>query len=224
MVVSFPMLVGPCEVNGAEWDTIKLRYYRILPPKYIREFDRKTWLEMQLVPFIYANSISDLVKTIKINYENAWQRKLIVDDYNSFEETAKWTAKKHVVTGKIDENGNMIYLQEAIDAIYEMIDLCKERGAIPILITPPFTDRYIENVKKEAPQYYYHGFYDIIAEIQKDTGVEYYDYSMDKRFAKKYSEFANVDHLNKNGARTFTKIVMEEVVGNRLKIKETNYE
>ena len=56
----------------------------------------------------------------------------------------------------------------------------------------------------------------MIAKIQEDTGVEYYDYSCDERFADNYSMFMNSDHLNKYGAREFTKIVMEEVVGDRL--------
>ena len=51
-------------------------------------------------------------------------------------------------------------------------------------------------------------------------GVEYYDYSIDERFSKNYNEFIGVDHLNKTAAKKFTAIVMEEVVGNRLKIKE----
>ncbi len=221
IVVSFPTFLGKSETEDSMWHSKNLKYYRILSPKYIREFDYKTWLRMNVAPFIYSEGIRDLWEKSKESYENYWNQVSNVEDVYSFNQEAKKRVKWQLIDDKIDEHGNMIYLQEEIDAVYDMISLCKEEGAIPILITPPFTDLYVKNIKKEVPQYYYHGFYNIISKIQKDTGgVEYYDYSIDERFSKNYNEFIGVDHLNKTAAKKFTAIVMEEVVGNRLKIKE----
>lgn len=216
IVVSYPIIVGKGEKTENDWRSKNLRYYTFLPPKYIREFDRKTWLEMKFVPFVHENEISELFKSfLKEDSNDDWKHK--VKNAEEIEQDAYFSYLRHVVTNKRDENGNMIYLQEAIDAIYDMIDLCRKKEAIPILITPPFTDVYMKEVKKYAPDYCNHGFYDVIEKICQDTGVEYYDYSSDKRFSTSYNMFMNSDHLNKEGARKFTDIVMEEVVGDRLK-------
>lgn len=215
IVVSYPMIIGKSEYTEYEWMSKNLRYYRFLPPKYIRKFDRKTWLEMKCVPFIHEDNILDLFKSFLKSSDDKWEQE--VKDAKEIENDAHQAYLRHIGVNKSDENGNIIYLQEAIDAIYDMIDLCRKKEAIPILITPPFTDVYMKEVKKYAPDYCNHGFYDVIEKIRQDTGVEYYDYSSDKRFSTSYNMFMNSDHLNKEGARKFTDIVMEEVVGDRLK-------
>lgn len=41
------------------------------------------------------------------------------------------------------------------------------------------------------------------------TGVEYRDFSRDERF-KNHELFRDADHLNDNGARAFTNIIIQE--------------
>lgn len=40
----------------------------------------------------------------------------------------------------------------------------------------------------------------------------YCDYAFDERFMNNYKWFMNADHLNKEGARQFVNILMDEVV------------
>lgn len=75
----------------------------------------------------------------------------------------------------------------------------------------PFLHEYTEAVDKCAEDFYDH-FYSIIGQIVWDTGVEYYDYAFDERFVNEYSWFWDADHLNSEGARNFTNILMDEIV------------
>ena len=116
----------------------------------------------------------------------------------------------HFVNNKVVD-GKMIYLQEAVDSIYKMIALCKEKNSIPIFLITPLTKAYGDYIgihEHEALE----KIYDIINEIQSNTGIEFYDYSSDERFCRDFSLFCNGDHLNKDGAKKFTEIVMNEIV------------
>lgn len=52
-------------------------------------------------------------------------------------------------------------------------------------------------------------------QVTGDTGARFYDYAFDERFADRHEWFMNVDHLNEEGARNFTDILMEETVFNK---------
>lgn len=45
-----------------------------------------------------------------------------------------------------------------------------------------------------------------------DVPQGFYDYAFDERFSNSYNLFFNSDHLNKEGARLFTNILMDETV------------
>lgn len=55
-------------------------------------------------------------------------------------------------------------------------------------------------------------FTGIIDEIKTRTGTEYYNYSEDARFCERYDLFSDMDHLNAEGAKVFTKMVIDELV------------
>ena len=108
----------------------------------------------------------------------------------------------------MEQSANIIYNERDFDAICKMIELCREQGAVPILLIPPFLKEYKDKMKAETPEYCCDGFYQIIPRICSDIGVEYYDYSEDTRFTSKYEKLENCDYLNKEGAREFTDIIM----------------
>ena len=212
IVCSLPMIAGYDETLDDAFESMNRRYYTFLHVGEIRKYDFLTDLKMKLVPFTLAESLKDLFyNLIKGKPGNYWQRIATAEE---IAEDAPRAALRHVVTNKTDDDGNVVYNEEAIGAIYKTIELCKEIGATPVMITTPFTDEYLSEVDKLAPEYYEHGFFDRIKKIQEDTGVAYFNYSDDERFKSEYSLFINSDHLNKYGAKKFTDIIMEEVVSN----------
>lgn len=133
---------------------------------------------------------------------------------NNPDELWQWTAdeidvvedsnaaySRHLVIDKRDENGRLIHNEEEISALYEMIAICKEIGATPILVTTPFLSEYTDRVQEGAPEFG-DEFYGIIDQVIKDTGVEYHDYSL----------FVDSDHLNEEGALVFTNILINKIL------------
>lgn len=110
----------------------------------------------------------------------------------------------------MDENGNRIINKEYLNSLYSMIDLCKTKNAIPILVTTPYLNEYRDTVIDNAPGFL-DDFYMMIDNVVKDTGVKYYDYSNDSRFCDNYELFLDVDHLNHEGAVKFVDILMNDI-------------
>ena len=89
-----------------------------------------------------------------------------------------------------------------------MILLCREIGAVPVLITTPYLEEYLEEINANAPDFD-EEFSAILSPILTETGTVYMDYSADLHFTTRKDLFMNADHLNKEGARQFTNLLLE---------------
>lgn len=205
--VSYFSLFGIDETNKDGFLSKNKRYYFILPSPLIKEYDYKTELYARYFPALTANTgiliMTLLGKSVDINAVN--------DAYAGADAIAKFNW--HIGNRAIyyDDAGNRIENQEEIGALYALIEGCREKGAVPILVTTPHLHEYTDIVKEKAPDFY-DQFYSIIDRVVRDTGAEYYDYAFDERFVNEYSWFKDTDHLNQEGARNFTNIVMDEIV------------
>lgn len=211
ITISYFSLFGIPEINTDGFVSKNKRYYSILPDDLIKEYDLLTDLSVHYFPALSVDFFS-LVKTLlgrlsDFNDEN-WQETALQADAAA---DAKAAYERHIVNNKYDDAGNRIVNEEEIMALYDLIEGCKEKGAIPILITTPYLREYTLEAEKNADGFF-DGFYSVIRQVTADTGVEYYDYAFDKRFSGKYSWFMDSDHLNKEGARNFTDILMQEIV------------
>lgn len=69
--------------------------------------------------------------------------------------------------------------KERLEALYDIIKLCKNKNAKVILITTPLTDTLTDMIKERNPEYL-EEFYATVENIADEQGVEYYDYAMDE--------------------------------------------
>lgn len=207
--VSYLSFFGPNECSGSEFESMNKRYYHFLDKEHIKEYDSKTKIFVHYLPGLVVSEDAQWLMTLlgRNSEQDMWSE---VTDAESAKEQAPGRYEKHVAE-KLDEAGKRIYNEEEIEAAYDMINLCKEIGARPVLLTTPFLDEYTDEVMSHDPQFL-EDFYGVIDSIKNDTGVEYYDYSFDERFDGKYDLFMNTDHLNKDGAEYFTDIIWDEVV------------
>lgn len=212
-VVFFPIsyfsLFGADETSRYNFASKNRRYYSILPASLMKEYDYITDIYVRYLPALIADP-GDLIKTllgksIDANDES-WQKVATDIDVNKDAEAAFY---RHIE--ECNDDGNRTENQEEIDALYALIKGCQEKKAIPVLITTPYLHEYTDAVKEKA-EGFYDQFYSIIDQVVRDTGVEYYDYAFDERFVNEYSWFSNSDHLNKEGARNFVDILMQEIV------------
>ncbi len=211
ITISYFSLFGKDEVNEDDFESKNKRYYTILPPSLIKEYNFKTDLLVRRLPSLGVDTIV-LIKTLLgdstgRNFEEWQQTAMDID----VDKDAQAAYVRHIEKNKYNEGGHRIVNQEEIDALYALIEACKEKGAIPVLITTPYLSEYVEEIKENAP-HFYDDFYAIVNRIVKDTGVDYYDYAFDERFTDAYAWFMNSDHLNRDGARKFVNILMQEII------------
>ncbi len=216
--ISYFSLFGKDEIESKEFLAKNKRYYRILPKELIKEYDIVLDVGMNYFLSLLVNP-NDVIKAFigqSSNFhEERWKKKSM--EVNVAED-AKNACARHLKLDKFDENGNRLVNQEEIEALRGMIGICHERGAIPILVTVPFLEEYLMEIRKDAT--FYSDFYSLVNKISKETGTEYYDYAFDKRFTTHYDWFINSDHLNREGAKNFTNILLHEIVFKQEKYKD----
>lgn len=207
--VSYTTFFGKSETEDPDFESLNKRYYHFLNRDLIKEYDFKTDVFVHYLPAL-STTVMDLVKTtIGINSSpDIWNR------VTNKEEAARHglTRYDRHILANVGPDGKRIYNNEEIEATYSIIELCHEMNAIPVLVTTPYLTEYTQPIIDKDPEFY-KDFYGVIDEIKEETGVAYFDYAFDERFAGKYDWFLNSDHLNRDGASEFTRVVMDEVVG-----------
>lgn len=210
--ISYFSLFGTEETSRVNFASKNSQYYSVLPASLIKEYDAKTDIYVRYFPALVADT-GDLILTLlgksKDTNDENWQRVATDIDVSEHAEEryVGHVGNKHFY----DDGGNRIENQEEIDALCALIKGCQEKGAIPVLITTPYLHEYTDAIKENAEDFY-DQFYSIIDQVTRNTGVEYYDYAFDERFSSEYSWFINCDHLNKEGAKIFVDILMNEIV------------
>ena len=208
--VSYFLFFGTGERNDPDFLSKNSRYYSILPAQMIKEYDVVTaiyekWLPATTNPVNLARALSGKAK--ESDDSNMQSAVAGVD----LKKNADAAYKRHIVTDKLDEAGNRIVNYEEINALKELIVLCQEGGYEPILVTTPFLKEYTDAIYRGDASFF-EDFYRMVNEICDETGAAYYDYAFDERFIRNYEWFFDSDHLNREGARQFTNILVREVV------------
>lgn len=209
--ISYVSCWGRREESASDFQSKNQRYYRFLQKEYIKGYDAGTDFLVNYLPAL-AVSPQTLIRTVT-NMEgggggvNTWDH--VTCETNAI--THGMARYRSHVAGNVNEDGTRIINKEEISAVYDMIELCRKIGAEPVLITTPYLAEYIEAVKKNDPKFY-DDYYGVINDIVKNTDVRYYDYQCDDRFVSRYDLFFNTDHLNRDGAKKFTSVLLQETL------------
>lgn len=217
ITISYFSFYGKKEELAEDFESKNKRYYNILPARLIKKYDFKTDIFLRYIPSLSADSI-ELLGTLLIpivgkKEDNNITEVMPIATANSIDvkEDARLASIRHINNeDKYDSEGRLLENKEEIQSLRCLIKDCKEKGAIPILITTPYLKEYTDEIKKVPG--FYESFYSIIEQISREEGVEYYDYAFDERFFNQYDLFMNSDHLNENGAKMFVDIIMKEIV------------
>lgn len=225
--ISYFSLIGKGEENEEDFESKNKRYYSILDGKHIKQYDYKTAFIVKYMPVLDARldlfrvlftRPHDLVQTdIKMETESdtvldeeSIMRLHTAEDID-LQAYVEAAYKRHLIKNKLDQNGKIIIDEDEVTALYSLIDLCNQNGWTPILVTTPFLSEYTEYVSLNSPEFL-DLFYGLIEEVVRNSGVVYYDYSLDERFSTHHELFANGDHLNEAGAKMFVNIIEKEII------------
>lgn len=207
--VSYFSFFGKSETELEDFASKNERYYHILPKGLIKNYDVMTYLFTVQFPAVGAGT--DAVKVLLGKMNNRQEDiSLRTADMIDVEYDAYSAYQRHFVTNKRNEDGSLILMKEEVQALRDIIGLCKTIGAIPVLVTTPLLSEYTDQVLKNEPEFL-PKFYEIVDQVVSETGAAYYDYAFDSRFQNAYSLFMNADHLNKTGAMLFTDIILEDI-------------
>jgi len=207
ITVSYMSLYGIDEILFDDFLSKNKRYYHFLPKEYIKEYDFKTDVFESYLPVLvqYDQLIPSLIGGN--DSDRDWERTADEIDMDNYVVEAY---KRHLITNRIDDQGKRIINRENVESLYDMIDLCREIKAKPVLITTPYLHEYTNIIIEKAPAFF-EEFYRLVNKIAEEKDVPYYDYAFDSRFAEDYSLFINADHLNKKGALKFVEILMQDI-------------
>lgn len=209
--ISYFAPYGIPETEYESFESKNQRYYLFLPENQIKNYKLKVDLSKKFRSLSVGplNIGYRLLRPVKIDdYGDYWLR---TADMIDVEADAQAAYRRHCVEGKVDDDGELIYNEEEMQALHDMITLCRDLEATPILVTAPYLSEYIDAISEGSPKFL-DEFYSWINMVAQKENVQYYDYSKDIRFSSRYDLFINADHLNKEGARQFTDILICEVM------------
>lgn len=204
--VSYFNFVGVQEEQEFDFLSKNKRYYKFLPAKHIKEYDLLTDVYIKYPIITKQFDLINVLLFGETKADESETNKVEIDRQKDAQEVYT----RHLIDGKLDDDGNYIVRSEEIDSLKKIIELCLEKGWKPYLITTPYLREYTDLVYNNGD--FLQIFENIISNVCNETGVEYYNYSRDNRFIDNYEMFGNCDHLNRQGALKFTNIVLNEIV------------
>lgn len=212
ITVSYFSIYGRDETEVDGFESKNSRYYKILPPQLIKNYNWKDDLKYHIFPVVHDENVIKTFVEGKLTdeaHQKVWY--LNAAKTEDLEKDAQSAYERHYV-----ENDNIIETKKINEgdykALIDLILLCQDKNVEPILITTPLMSEYKDKISQD----FLDDFYKRIEGIVRSMGISYYDYSSDERFLQCPWLFMNADHLNKDGALEFTRIVEEEIIKKRL--------
>lgn len=105
------------------------------------------------------------------------------------------------------------YTRQNYRYIKAIADLCLQQGARLVLITTPCWKSYYENL----PEKQIRKMHALTQQLQREYDITYLDYMIDHRFTA--DDFHDSNHLSKQGAEKFTKLLNEDMKSVRTQAK-----
>ncbi len=205
--VSYFSFFGIEETQEEEFLSKNRQYYDFLSPGQIKEYDFSTHMFKRFFPALDAYETLPTVLFFgkASGNEELWSKSALDMDVSA---DAALAFERHFIQEKLNPSGERIVNKEEVSALGQMILLCREIGAVPVLVTTPYLEEYLEEINANAPDFD-EEFSAILSPILTETGTAYMDYSSDLHFTARKDLFMNADHLNKEGARQFTNLLLE---------------
>lgn len=196
------------ELKSDTFNDKNMRYFSILDAEHMRFKSKKDY---------YIGKYFSIIQLADINIRSVFDKATnLVDDPLktdfTIQEIGEKRATYHLRHIRNDFNQIIEMNPSNETSLRALIKLCKEQNITPVLITTPYLHYYTKWFSDDLLKIFYHK----INEICNELKVSYLDYSNDRRFAYDEDLFKDTDHLNKKGAKVFTKIIIDDL--KRLKL------
>lgn len=212
--ISYFAIWGKPETEDENFESRNKRYYKFLPVEHIKEYDRYTDIMVRYLPIISDNPkvVCDaLFRPVSAEDIKSYYDVDKIIDKSEAQKSAEAACERHLGSDHRDKKGELIVNEEERQALYDIVDICREHGAIPVFVTVPYLKEYKETIENNYPDFM-DMFETTINQMAEELSVDWYDYSSDTRFVADYTLFMDSDHMNSEGAKKFTNIMFEEIV------------
>ena len=194
----------------ADFQSKQNRYYRILSPWNIQDADWVRWglgkispLLTEDFPDIAAAFLNPEPLKPTLMQREGKTRLSGLSEEDTLLEAERIGKAHHAIIDPAFPEGNPVMT----DALRDMLVRCKERGWQAVLVVPPFPDVYNEQFSSE----FYQAFDKLLNQLSGEYGVPLLDYSHDPAFTERYDLFRDVQHMNLEGAESFSRRFFEDL-------------
>ena len=206
--------------EDTEFETRNQRYYNILSPQLIVDFEWAKMISTIFQPLNGRNTLeydalfNDVVKLDELNnsYGNFplenWEFDNAKNGMHVFDEAeVRWRYwKKYKAQLAIEQSGTVN--PEIVDIYKTIVEICNENNLTPVFVTLPVTSEL--NIFAD------NGFYPFFVEDMNDMidaigSPIYFDYSHHDAFMGNLHYFIDTDHLSKAGAIKLTEIIKDDL-------------
>lgn len=204
--ISYFSLYGKTEEDTEGFKQKNKRYYPILDNENIIKYNIFTdiYMKFQSLESSSKNLFLCLINKSKPN--NVFNER-----YQS--EGSYDIASKDVVD--VENNYDNCEINEIeVEALFKIVELCREVNAYPVFITTPFT-RVYNNHMCEKNANFINDFKQLVNSYSDILNVKYYDFSTDNKYVDDYTMFFDCQHLNKKGAILFTDELLQIILDDK---------
>lgn len=186
--------------------SIDKNYIRLLEYNKVKNISKKDYFLEKYFSGVFP--VSRIWTGMKLLFSNSKNNK---NSYITEAERKKWVNK--IVKYHLGLNEDRGYSKKNAEAdLVNLVEYIKEKKWKFVLITTPFTYIYNDEIDSIDKNAYQERIYNNLNEIREKIGeFRYLDYSHDKRFSKNLEYFTDSDHLNEEGAKYFTKILLNDI-------------
>lgn len=140
--ISFFACWGYPETEGDSFESLNKRYYKFLPAELIKNFDLYTYIMVGKLPVLSAGPLSAASIILSSTWDGTEVKSYpqidTVVDTSKLAEDTEASCQRHIFQSKRDENGELFFNEEEIQALYDMVAICKEHDVTPLFVTVPY--------------------------------------------------------------------------------------
>lgn len=195
--------------------SIDKNYIRLLEYDRVKNISRKDYFLEKYFSGVFP--VSRVWTGVKLLFQNSKNNK---NSYISEAERKKWVSK--IVKYHLGLNNDRGYSKKNAEAdLINLVKYIKEKKWKFVLITTPFTYIYNNEIDSLDKNAYQERIYENLNEVSEKIGeFRYLDYSHDERFSNNLEYFTDSDHLNEEGAKYFTEVLLNDIEKLRIERKE----
>jgi len=180
-------------------------------PKYFLILENREKLDLlkknpngllKSTPYILKSAITTFFKPNKYANYPFWGCFHDSKNTNLSDENIKAAINRHYYNNNFDLLQGFSALQ--LEYLLKIIDLCNKNNIRLYLINTPISNEYFSKI----PEKFINHYYSIVKKLKFSKNIRILDYH---NYQLPQNCFGDADHLNSNGAKIFSEIIMDEI-------------